>query len=537
MSIRRKEPESKAPQTRVLSGDRDVRTKVAPALKAFSSVVGATAGPCGRLVAIHKSGNAPHLTKDGLTVASAYGAEGFEGVAVDMIRQSAIETGRKAGDGTTTATVLSAALYEAVGDEDRTRDELVHALQEVESKVLGGIQEKTVKVTSRDELYGVAYTSSNGDESIATPIADAFMELGPTGAITVEEDRSRTDVGIQWIEGSTFASGFTSPYFVASASNRVEFENPFIWFSLTPLERKEHVVPVMEAVAGYNQSARSQGQAPRPLLIVCDKISDEALSLLLVNNSNGALPCCAVNSPYLGTMRTSAIRDLATVCGASPTARTGLTRDNALESLGGCGRAIIEPKLTSLFEPKGDKAAVGELIADISKRLESEIEEAERAALQKRISNLRGKAAVLKIGGSTHSELVERKDRADDALASARWALLEGICPGAGATLLSVAREVDMPEELREAFCAPVKNVFYNYASETGRGDEAESIYQEAIEAAKEGKGLDIRSGEVKDDLVAAGVIDSSYALREAVRSAISSALALAKMRAIILGV
>lgn len=517
---------------KILSGDAEVRKKVLPALREFSRVVGATAGPSGRLVAIRRPGTSPHLTKDGVTVASAYGAEGFEGVAVDMVRQSAIETGSRAGDGTTTASVLAVALYEALGSEEGTNDQLVEELTRVEPEVLKGILDRTIKVETREQLYGVTFTSCNGDVSIAEPITEAFMELGPTGAVSVEEDRSRTDVAIQWILGSTLPSGFVSPYFVSEASTRVTLDNPYIWFSLTPLEKPGHVVPVMEAVA---QANKMQGER-RPLLVVCDKLSDEALSLLLVNNANSALPCCAINSPYLGNLRASAIRDLATVCGASPTARSGLTRENALETLGQAEKVIVEPKLTSFFEPKGDEEKVEALRASLEGRLATETVEAERAGLQKRLSNLRGKAAIIKVGGSTHSELVERKDRADDALASARWAMLEGICPGAGATLLKVVNSVQMSEALREAFYEPIKRVFDNYSGFVNSSeDEIFDVFVSALGATLTGRGFDIRSGEIKDDLIAAGVIDSSFALREAVRSAISAALALAKMRAIIL--
>lgn len=520
---------------RMLLGDYAVRRAVTKALQDFSKTVGSTAGPRGRLVAIRKAGSAPHLTKDGMTVAQAFRRKGFEGVAVDMVRQSSIETGRRAGDGTTTASVLAVALYEALGNSEGVTDErLVSLLEEHQERILAAIRERTVRVEGRDQLYGVTFTSCNGDPLIAEPITEAFMELGSSGAVTVEEDRSRTDVALQWINGTTFPAGFVSPYFVNDGTAKVQLDNPYIWFSLTPLQKPEHVIPAMQAVATAN--VRSSNKERRPLLIVCDTISDEALSLLLVNNSNGALSSCAVNSPYLGNMRVTAMRDLATVCGATPTAREGLTAENMLGFMGSAEKVMVESKLTSLFKPGGNQEALSGLLAQIEDRLGVEVEEVERKALQARLGALRGKAAVIKVGGTTHSELIERKDRADDALASARWALLEGILPGAGTTLIRVAH--DVPKEFREAFLSPVLQVFRNFAGSSKVSDIPEEFLT-AIELCREeiGKvqGYDLRSGEVVEDLISAGVIDSSYALQEAVRAAVSTALSLGKLRAIIL--
>jgi chaperonin GroEL len=522
---------------RMLLGDYAVRRAVTKALQDFSKTVGSTAGPRGRLVAIRKAGSAPHLTKDGMTVAQAFRRKGFEGVAVDMVRQSSIETGRRAGDGTTTASVLAVALYQALADESGGTDErLVSLLEEHQERILAAIRERTVRVEGRDQLYGVTFTSCNGDHLIAEPITEAFMELGSSGAVTVEEDRSRTDVALQWINGTTFPAGFVSPYFVNDGTAKVQLDNPYIWFSLTPLQKPEHVIPAMQAVATAN--AQSSNKERRPLLIVCDTISDEALSLLLVNNSNGALPCCAVNSPYLGNMRVTAMRDLATICGATPTAREGFDRDSILRFMGGAEKVTVESKLTSLFKPAGDKDALSALCSQVEERLGGEVEELERAALQARLGALRGKAAVIKVGGTTHSELIERKDRADDALASARWALLEGILPGSGTTLLQIAQDV-VPQEFTEAFSAPVLQVFRNYAGVTD-GVEVPKEFENACgmtskNIAEKVCGYDLRSGEVVTDLIGSGVIDSSYAVQEAVRAAISTALSLAKIRAIIL--
>jgi len=517
----------------VLIGDCEVRKEILPALREFSKIVGATAGPKGKLVAIRKAGAAPHLTKDGMTVATAFSADSFSGVAVDMIRQSSIETGRRAGDGTTTASTLAVALYEALGNDDfETNDELVEKLESLKDEVEKMVLSRTLSVQTREQLFGVTYTACNGDETISEPITEAFMTLGATGAVTVEEDRSRTDVCLHWIDGTTFPAGYVSPYFVNDGSSKVVFENPFIWFSLTALTKPEHVVPVMQAVATHNVRNKEN----RPLVIVCDTISDEALSLLLVNNANGALPCCAINSPYLGNMRVTTMRDLAIVCGAKPTAREGLNNETALSFMGAANKVVIEPKLTSFFEPKGDVEEIKNLMLQLEEKIQGEVVEVERVTLQSRLGSLRGKAAVVKVGGSTHSQLVERKDRADDALASARWALLEGVLPGAGTTLMYIAKSLDS-KELRSAFLAPVLQVFRNYSGLNDVSVEVPELFSRALEMVSENpnSGFDLRTGEERLDLIEAGVIDSSYALREAIRAAITTAISLAKLRAIVL--
>lgn len=515
----------------ILIGRKEICNNVAEVLIDFCKVVGATSGPKGKLVAIRKGGAAPHLTKDGMTVAAAFTSEGAKSVALDIVRQAALETGRRAGDGTTTASTLACSLWLALSElPDEHRHKCIETLRELVSSgaIDRVLKEFTKPIESKNDLKSVTMVASNGDEQLSEIVTQAFTEVGAGGAVTVEEDRSITDAQLKWINGTTFPSGFSSPYFVTDGRARAELEKPLIWFSLSSLHKAADIVPTMKY-------AREQG---RSLLIICDDINDEALSLLIVNNSKGSLSCCAVGAPFMGGMRVAAMQDLAKVCGATPTTR-GMTDSQIRDSLGGAERAVVEPKLTALFSPESDANAVTEVISMLSQAIKDSNDDHEKSLYMKRMACVSGKAAVIKIGGSTPAELIERKDRADDAVASARWALMEGIMPGCGASLsylynglLKSSFYEGIYDKVREAFVEPIMITFKNaeHSLDINGGDFKKVL----LDSKNYESGYNLRTGESVDDLIASGVVDSSYAVREAVKAAISAACNLASMEAII---
>jgi len=521
--------------TKILSGESDIYSEVSESLAQFSDVVGSTAGPLGRLVAIRRHGSAPHPTKDGMTVARAFRAQDFAGVAVDIVRQSALETGRKAGDGTTTASVLSVHLYQSLFSEDdgafERNDEDLLWLEENKEALIDVVRRSTIQISGKEDLYGVTYTSCNGDHTIAEPITKAFLELGPSGAITVEEDRSRTDIGIKWIDGVTIPAGFASPYFVLDGSGKVVLENALVFFSITPLEKPDHITPVLQ----YAHQAR------RPLLVIAENVSDEVLSMLISNNAEDRVKICVVNSPYTGSLRATALTDLSAVVGATPCSR-GFAAKDIHNLLGGAKKIVVESKMVSFFEAQGKTEEIIKIKGEVRELLRNAQDDAERAHAATRLARLEGRAAIIQVGGATPAELAERKDRADDALASARWAMIEGIVAGGGSSLCRVfawARDNGASEDLAYAFLAPVDKVYENFVR--GKALDVESAFDmvrrvlENLSEEPNCAGYDLRSGNWRENLVASGVIDSSYAVREALSSAISSAITLAKLNAIVI--
>jgi chaperonin GroEL len=476
-----------------------------------------------------------------MTVAAAFSSDGAKSVALDIVRQAALETGRRAGDGTTTASTLACNLWLALMDlDEQKRHKCIEVLRGmVESgsfdRALG---ECTIPVSTKDDLKSVTMVASNGDEALSDIVTEAFIEAGAGGAVTVEEDRTTTGVNLKWINGTTFPSGFASPYFVTDGRARADLDKPLVWFSLTPLHKTEDVVPAMKY-------AREQG---RSLLVICDDINEEALSLMIVNNSKGALSCCAVGAPFLGNMRVAAMQDLAKVCGATPTAK-GMSAEQIISSFGSAERAVVEPKLTALFSPQSkDPGAVTEVISMLAHAIRDSKDDHEKSLLMKRMACVSGKAAIIKIGGSTPAELVERKDRADDAVASARWALMEGIMPGCGSSLsylynglLKSSFYEDSLTPLRESFLAPIMKTFDNAKHSLSiTEDEFRNVLLNwspgvtSDSGTKGGRGYNLRTGNLVDDLIKDGVVDSSYAVREAVKAAVSAACNLASMEAII---
>jgi len=534
----------------VIQGDLEVREAIAGPIKKFSDTVGSTAGPKGKLVSIRQGGYTPHLTKDGMTVARAFSVQGIANDAIDLIRESALETGRRAGDGTTTASTLSYSLYEAIwkGSTQEERHQRINALKQIQTRVPEIMSPIVQSVDSKEKLFGVAMTASNGDQKLSEIITEAFSELGANGAVSVEEDRTITDVRLKMIRGTTIPAGFTSPYFINDGKSKVEFQKPLIWFSLMELKKVDDVLPVLRYAAARK----------RPLLIVCEKISDEVTSILITNNSRGAIQVCAINSPYVGNLRVATMQDMSVICGAKPTTgMDGFGMDSSDPSLshpldsvlGEAELVTVESGMTSMFEPKSNMEERALLINSLKSQLATNPDEAERRTYQARLSALEGRAAIVRVGGNTPSELLERKDRADDAVASVRWAMIKGIMPGCGTALSffsikvgSIFENEKMREDFREAFLYPMVKVVSNfYGVESSLDSEQVSQFVDSIHAnVKEGldsgkfRGYDLRNESECEDLVADGVIDSAYAVMEAITTAITTAITLGSLRAMI---
>src|SRR3984957_13171535 len=403
----------------------DARDRMLRGVNTLANAVKVTLGPKGRNVVIEKSFGAPRTTKDGVTVAKEIELEDkFENLGAQMIREVASKTSDKAGDGTTTATVLAQAIVveglKSVAAGMNPMD-LKRGVEKAVIAVVESIKASSRKVTTNDEIAQVGTISANGDKEVGAMIAKAMAEVGNEGVITIEEAKT-LETELEVVQGMQFDRGYLSPYFITNADKmEVELEDPLILLFEKRLSSLQPLLPLLEAVV----------QSNRPLLIVAEDIEGEALATLVVNKLRGGLRVAAVKAPGFGDRRKAMLEDLAIVTGGQLISEDlGIKLENVtVEMLGQAKKVTINKDDTTIVDGTGDKAAVDARIAQLKTQIEDTTSDYDKEKLQERLAKLAGGVAVIKVGGSTEVEVKERKDRVDDALNATRAAVEEGIVP------------------------------------------------------------------------------------------------------------
>lgn len=413
--------------------DIESRDALKRGVDALANAVKVTLGPKGRNVVIEKSFGAPHVTKDGVSVAKEIELEDrVENMGAQMVKEVASRTSDIAGDGTTTATVLAQAIVReglknvAAGANPM---DLKRGIDKAVSEVVKNLQSQSQKVgDSSEKIKQVASISANNDDTIGTLIAEAFGKVGKEGVITVEEAKG-TDTTVDVVEGMQFDRGYQSPYFVTNPEKMVaELENPYILLVEKKISSMKDLLPVLEPVA----------QAGKSLLIICEEVEGEALATLVVNKLRGSLKIAAVKAPGFGDRRKAMLEDIAILTGGTVISEErGFTMENAtLEMLGTAEKVVIDKDNTTLVNGGGDEAQIKGRVSQIKAQMETTTSDYDKEKLQERLAKLAGGVAVLYVGAASEVEMKEKKDRVDDALHATRAAVEEGIVPGGGVALV-----------------------------------------------------------------------------------------------------
>ena len=501
----------------------DARDKMLKGVDILADAVKVTLGPKGRNVVLDKSFGAPRTTKDGVSVATEIELEDkFENMGAQMVREVASRTNDEAGDGTTTATVLTQAIvregHKAVAAGMNPMD-LKRGIDAAVSAALADLEKRSKKVKSNEEIAQVGTISANGETAIGSMIAQAMEKVGNEGVITVEEAKG-LDSELEVVEGMQFDRGYLSPYFITNPDKMTtDLEDPLILLHEAKLSNLQSMVPILESVV----------QASRPLLIIAEDIEGEALATLVVNKLRGGLKIAAVKAPGFGDRRKAMLEDIAILTGGQVVSEDlGIKLENVtLDMLGTAKRVAITKDETTIVDGAGRKKDIEGRVGQIRTQIDSTTSDYDREKLQERLAKLAGGVAVLKVGGATEVEVKERKDRVDDALNATRAAVESGIVPGGGTALLlatkAVAKVSDKNADIssginivKKALESPVRQIAENAGVEG-------SIVVGKILSSKANNGFDAQN-EVYCDLIAAGIVDPTKVVATALRDAASVA-------------
>ena len=502
----------------------DARDRMLHGVEMLANAVKVTLGPKGRNVVIDKSFGAPRITKDGVTVAKEIELEDkFENMGAQMVREVAQKTNDQAGDGTTTATVLAAAIVKegvkSVAAGMNPMD-LKRGIDLAVSAVVEDIKKRAKKVGSSAEVAQVGTISSNGDSAIGKMIAYAMQKVGNEGVITVEEAKAlETDVEI--VEGMQFDRGYLSPYFITNAEKMIaELEDVYVLLHEKKLSRLQAMLPVLEAVV----------QSGKPLLIIAEDIEGEALATLVVNKLRGGLKVAAVKAPGFGDRRKAMLEDIAILTGGQLIAEDlGIKLENVTTAmLGRAKKVVIEKEKTTIVDGAGKKKDIEARVGQIKAQIEETTSDYDREKLQERLAKLAGGVAVIRVGGATEIEVKEKKDRVEDALNATRAAVEEGIVPGGGVALLRAKKSVgkltnsnaDVQAGINivlKALEAPLRQIAEN------SGVEGSIVVNKIMENKSETFGFDAQSEEYVD-MLDKGIVDPAKVVRAALQDAASVA-------------
>ncbi|GAA0640502.1 chaperonin GroEL [Brevundimonas lenta] len=502
----------------------DAREKMLRGVNVLANAVKVTLGPKGRNVVIQKSFGAPRSTKDGVSVAKEIELEdAFENMGAQMIREVASKTNDKAGDGTTTATVLAQSIVQeglkAVAAGMNPMD-LKRGIDKAVAVVLADIKDSSRKVSANSEIAQVGTISANGDLEVGEMIARAMEKVGNEGVITVEEAKT-AETELDVVEGMQFDRGYLSPYFITNADKmEVQLEEPLIMLHEKKLSSLQSMLPILEAVV----------QSGRPLVIIAEDIEGEALATLVVNKLRGGLRVAAVKAPGFGDRRKAMLEDIAVLTGGQVISEDlGIKLENVtLDMLGKAKKVTITKDDTTIVDGVGEKDAIEARIGQIKAQIEATTSDYDKEKLQERLAKLAGGVAVIRVGGSTEVEVKEKKDRVDDALNATRAAVEEGIVPGGGIALLKATRALeglkgDNADQtagiaiIRRAIQAPIRQISEN------AGVEGSIVVGKVLENDSRTFGFNAQTEEY-GDLVKMGVIDPAKVVRTALQDAASVA-------------
>ena len=502
--------------------DIESRDALKRGVDALANAVKVTLGPKGRNVVIEKSFGAPHVTKDGVSVAKEIELEDrVENMGAQMVKEVASKTNDLAGDGTTTATVLAQAIVKeglknvAAGANPM---DLKRGIDKAVTAVVENLKSQSQSVgDSSEKIKQVASVSANNDETIGSLIAEAFGKVGKEGVITVEEAKG-IDTTVDVVEGMQFDRGYQSPYFVTNPEKMVaELENPYILLVEKKISSMKELLPVLEPVA----------QAGKSLLIICEEVEGEALATLVVNKLRGSLKIAAVKAPGFGDRRKAMLEDIAILTGGTVISEErGFTMENAtLEMLGTAEKVVIDKDNTTLVNGGGDEAQIKGRVSQIKAQMETTTSDYDKEKLQERLAKLAGGVAVLYVGAASEVEMKEKKDRVDDALHATRAAVEEGIVPGGGVALVrSIAALANLKGDnqdqdtgikiIKRAIEEPLRQIVAN------AGGEGSVIVAKVTEGAGD-FGFNAKTDEYVN-MYEAGIIDPTKVVRVALENAAS---------------
>ena len=502
----------------------DARDQLKKGVDELANAVKVTLGPKGRNVIIEKKFGAPHITKDGVSVAKEIElADAYMNTGAQLVKSVAAKTNDDAGDGTTTATLLAQAII-TEGLRNVTAGanpmDLKRGIDKAVTKVVASIKEQSEEVgNDYDKIEQVASISANNDAEIGKLIADAMRKVSKDGVITIEEAKSRdTTIGV--VEGMQFDRGYLSAYFITDTEKmECQMENPFILIYDKKITNLKDMLPILEPAV----------QTGRPLLIIAEDVESEALTTLVVNRLRTQLKICAVKAPGFGDRRKDMLEDIATLTGGIVISEEkGIKLEQAtLEMLGTCGKITVSKDNTTIVDGNGNKEAIDARVAQIKAQIAATKSDYDKEKLQERLGKLAGGVAVLYVGAASEVEMKEKKDRVDDALCATRAAIEEGIVPGGGVAYI---RSIDSLEGIatvnedektgvaivKRAIEEPLRQIVAN------AGKEGAVVVQKV----REGKGdfgYNARA-DVYENLFAAGVVDPAKVTRVALENAASIA-------------
>ena len=504
--------------------DIKAREELKKGVDELANAVKVTLGPKGRNVIVDKKFGAPHITKDGVTVAKAVELEDeFQNMGAQLVKEVASKTGDDAGDGTTTATVLAQAIIN-VGLKNVAAGanpiDLKRGIDKAVAKVVEGIKAQAQEVDDDlAKIENVARVSANNDAEIGKLIADAMGKVKKEGVITIEAAKG-TDTTVKVVEGMQFDRGYISPYFVTNTEKmECEMDNPYILLYDKKISALKDMLPVLEAVA----------QSGRPLLIIAEDVDSEALATLVVNRLRGSLKICAVKAPGFGDRRKEMLEDIAILThGVVISEDKGLKLDMAtVDELGSAEKVTVDKENTTIVNGNGDKELIAERVAQIKAQIEKTTSDYDREKLQERLAKLAGGVAVLYVGAPSEVEMKEKKDRVDDALSATRAAVAEGIVPGGGVAYMRCVAALenfhgDNDDEntgiqiVKRAIEEPLRQIVANAGLEG-------AIIVQNVKDGKGDYGYNARTGKY-ENFFESGVIDPAKVTRVALENAASIA-------------
>jgi chaperonin GroEL len=512
----------------------DARKKILQGVQTLSNAVKVTLGPKGRSVIIDKSFGAPHVTKDGVTVAKEIELEDkFENMGAQMVKEVANKTADKAGDGTTTATVLAEAIYAeglrnvAAGANPM---DLKRGMEKALKVVIEELNKRTKKIKNKKEISQVATISANNDVDIGTIIAQAYERVGKDGSITVEEGKGFATT-LDIVEGMNFDRGYMSAYFMTSPeAQECVLEDAYVLIFEKKISGIKDFIPILQAVA----------ETGKPLLVIAEDIEGEALATLVVNKLRGGFKVCAVKAPGFGDRRKAMLQDIAILTGGQFVSdELGIKLEHiTIDMLGRVRKAIIKKDDTTLVEGAGKKSEIESRALLLKKQIADATSDYDREKLQERLAKLSGGVAVIRVGAATEIEMKEKKDRVDDAQHATVAAIEEGILPGGGVAFVrcipavnALAASLEGDERtgakiIARALSSPLRQIAEN------AGLEGAIILQE-VEKLEDNFGYDAREGKFVD-MIITGILDPMKVARCALENAVSIAAMLLSTEAIV---
>ena len=512
----------------------EARQKILKGVRTLSSAVKVTLGPKGRNVAIDKSYGAPQITKDGVTVAKEIELEDkHENMGAQMVREVASKTADKAGDGTTTATVLAEAIY-SEGLRNVTAGanptELKKGIEASVQLIVDELRKISKPIKDSKEIAQVATISANGDSEIGEIIAKAMERVGKDGTITVEEAKGFETV-LDVVEGMNFDRGYLSSYFVTNTETlEAEYEETFVLIYEKKISSMKEFLPILQAVA----------ESGKPLLIIAEDIEGEALATLVVNRIRAGLKVCAVKAPGFGDRRKSMLEDIAILTGGQfISEELGIKLESVtIDMLGKVKKVIVKKEDTTLVDGSGTKEQIAERIALIKRQIEASTSDYDREKLQERLAKLTGGVGVIRVGAATEVEMKEKKDRVDDAQHATKAAVEEGILPGGGAAFL---RTLPALEKFIETLSADqkvgaqiiAKSLTYPIRQIAENAGQEGSIIVQKVLSLDPQKGYDARE-DAYVDMFKEGIVDPTKVVRCTIQFAASVAALLLTTEAII---